>query len=38
MTTSAWWMLGITWTVITVITARLFWKVLSSQGKKPSDD
>ncbi len=30
MTTSAWIMLGVTWTVVIGGTARFFWKVLTT--------
>jgi hypothetical protein len=31
MTTGAWWMLGVTWTIVTYFTLKFFWMVL----KKP---
>ena len=29
MTTSAWWMLGVTWTIVALITGRFFFRVLT---------
>lgn len=33
MTASAWWMLGVTWTVVIFFTAKFFIKVVKNPGK-----
>lgn len=33
MTSGAWVMLGVTWTVVIVIAGRLFWRVLTTPQK-----
>lgn len=36
MTSAAWWMLGVTWTVVILFAGRFFWKVLTiPQDKGP---
>ena len=38
MTTAAWIMLAVTWTVVIGITGYLFWKVLVTPLKKDGDE
>jgi hypothetical protein len=38
MTTAAWIMLAVTWSVVVSITGRLFWKVLTSPRPQDLDD
>lgn len=37
MTSSAWIMLAVTWTIIIGFTSRFFWKVLTNPGKSDTD-
>jgi hypothetical protein len=38
MTTAAWTMLAVTWTIVVYFTARFFWLVLTSPQPEDLDD